>query len=223
MRRPRFTIGSLLAFVLLSAVAIGALRESTELWDSGVFSFTLVLLSLSVLLTVHRREGARAFWLGFALCGWVYLAASLVPAVGERLITTAGLVYLDSKLPGRDLAGIEILTVNSSPTESGTVHISRPNNVPSVAFSADVRALAVSGPGSIRLWDTVTRRLLVGSRRSTGNFLQIGHAILALVAAFIGAHVSKLLHAQRIARSDPSIGVRLDGGAGVAADGSLVG
>jgi hypothetical protein len=86
MRRLRFSIASLLMLVLFVAVAIGALREATDIWDSAVFSLTLGLLLVAVLLAVHRTDRIRAFWVGFALFGSVYLAVSLVPQVKSRLL-----------------------------------------------------------------------------------------------------------------------------------------
>jgi hypothetical protein len=104
MRRFRFHISGLLAVVLGLAVAFAALREATDLWDWGLFTAAAGLLLVSVLLAVHRRDRKRAFWLGFALCGWAYLAASLVPPVESRLLTTKGLYYVDSKVADRVIA-----------------------------------------------------------------------------------------------------------------------
>jgi hypothetical protein len=84
---------------LLLGVGFAALRDSNDLWESSVFSITLGLLSISILLGVHRLGSRRAFWLGFALFGWIYLGFSLVQSVESRLITTRGLAYLDSKVP----------------------------------------------------------------------------------------------------------------------------
>src|SRR5258708_36614221 len=100
MRRLRFSIASLLILVLFVAVAIAALREATHMWDSGVFSLALGVLLVSALLALHRTERGRAFWLGFALFGWTYLGASVVPQVEPRLISTKGLAYVDTKLGG---------------------------------------------------------------------------------------------------------------------------
>src|SRR3954453_19092314 len=104
MGRFRFTIASLLALVLFLAVGFAALRGATDTWDCATFSTTLVMLSASILLAVHRADRGRAFWLGCALFGWIYLGASMVPAVVARLATTGVLAYLDSQVPGRDNA-----------------------------------------------------------------------------------------------------------------------
>ena len=81
MSRIRFSIASLLVAVLFVAVGFAALRESSELWDSGVFTLVLTVLLTSILLAIHRTESRRAFWTGFALFGWTYLALSLVPSI----------------------------------------------------------------------------------------------------------------------------------------------
>ena len=101
MRRIRFNIASLLVVVLFVAVGFAALRESNDLWDSGLFTLTLGVLLISILLAIHRTESRRAFWIGFALFGWIYLGLSLVPSIESRLMTTKALAYLDSKVPGR--------------------------------------------------------------------------------------------------------------------------
>src|SRR5271155_1533513 len=98
MRRIRFNIASLLGVILVLGVGFAALRESSDLWESGVFTLTLAALLISILLAIYRTESRRAFWIGFALFGWIYLGLSLVPPIESRLITTKTLAYLDSKV-----------------------------------------------------------------------------------------------------------------------------
>ena len=103
MKHIRFTIASLLVVVLIVALGFAALREASDLWESGVFTLALAALLVSILLAVHRTESRRAFWIAFALFGWTYLGLSLVPSIEYRMLTTKGLAYLDSKVPGRSL------------------------------------------------------------------------------------------------------------------------
>jgi di/tricarboxylate transporter len=91
MRHIRFSIASLLVVVLFVAVGFAALREASDLWDSGVFTLTFAALLISILLSVHRTESRRAFWIGFALFGWTYLWFSLVPSIESRLMTRKAL------------------------------------------------------------------------------------------------------------------------------------
>jgi hypothetical protein len=99
MRRFRFRIGTLLVLIIVLGVGFAALRESNDIWDSGGFTLALAALLVSILLAIHRTGKRRAFWVGFALFGCGYLALSLVPPIGSRLITTKLLAYIDSKVP----------------------------------------------------------------------------------------------------------------------------
>jgi len=103
MNRIRFTIASQLVVVLLVAVGFAALRETSDLWDGGVFTLALAVLLVSILFAVHRTGSERAFWLGFALFGWGYLGLSPVPSIEPRLLTAKALAHLDSKVPGRSV------------------------------------------------------------------------------------------------------------------------
>jgi hypothetical protein len=186
MRRPRFTIASLLGIVLFLAVGLAALRAASDTWDSGIFGVTLTVLLISVLLCIHRTAARRAYWLGFSLFGWVYLVMSLVPPVAARLPTTKGLAFLDSQVPGRTFTINGVL--NGSPGGPGTL-------MTTIAFSPDGRSIGTTQGTKVRLWDATTGKLLAGPNGTSENFLRIGHSLLALVLAFLGAHLSRYLYA----------------------------
>jgi WD40 repeat protein len=186
MRRIRFNIASLLVVVLFLGVCFAALRESNELWDSGLFTLTLGVLLTSILLAIHRTESRQVFWMGFALFGWTYLALSLVPSIESRLITTKALTYLDSKVPGRTQTFFTGRLTGGSPGTPG-------NQVSSVAFSPDGRQLATSSLGTVRLWDAKTGTLLGGWVGTTEEFVRIGHSLLALLAGWFGGLLSRRL------------------------------
>jgi hypothetical protein len=186
MHNLRFNIASILGVILFLAVGFAALRESNDYWDSGLFTLTLGLLLASVLLSMHRSEAKRAFWIGFALFGWGYLGLSLVPSIKSRLLTTKGLAYLDSILPGRTLRVSSLVLTGTASGGSGS-------QIQSVAFTIDGTKLATSNQCVVRVWDAATGRLLSGWGGTTENFIRIGHSLLALVAAWLGGHVSRRL------------------------------
>jgi hypothetical protein len=186
MRRIRFTIASLLVVVLFVAIGFTALRESSDLWDSGLFSVTLGVLLISILLAIHRAESRRTFWIGFALFGWGYLVLSLFPATESRLITTQALTYLDSLVPGRSPGFIKIRFTGTGSGVSG-------NPVQKVAFTPDGRLLATSRPGVVGLWDAATGKLVGVWRGTTENFTRIGHLLFALLAGWVGGLLSRRL------------------------------
>ena len=98
----RHTIASLMAATLVVAVGIAALRNASETWAGIVLFVTLLLLGMSPLAILHRREGKRAFWQGFALFGWGYVVLTMAPwfadRVGPKLPTSQLLGYAHARL-----------------------------------------------------------------------------------------------------------------------------
>jgi hypothetical protein len=73
MRRPQFSLWWLLGLTALVAVACTALMNASDTWAMLLHSALLGLLLMGVLRAVYRHGPVRAFWIGFALFGWVYL------------------------------------------------------------------------------------------------------------------------------------------------------
>jgi hypothetical protein len=203
MRRFRFHIGTLLILALILGVGFAALRESDETWDSSIFSLTLGMLLISILLAIHRTENRRAFWLGFALFGSAYLGFLLVPSIESRLMTTKALDFLDSKLPRSIPAGFAYFDYdNDGSMDLYVVNKSQPNtlylNKGNGTFE-DVTAVAGLNPAGKQVmgkgWvsNILVGPSLAGSSGTTENFVRIGHSLLALIAAFVGGHLSRRL------------------------------
>lgn len=170
--------------VLLLGVGFAALRESNEIWDSSIFSITLGMLLISILLGFHRTEKRRAFWLGFALFGSAYLGLSLVPSIESRLMTTKAMAFLDSKVTRSIPAGLtyngwtDTLVVNNS--QPIPLNFNKRTGVdPDVVFVDEL------------IPNILVKRLLIGSSRTSENFMRIGHSLLALIAAFLGGLLSR--------------------------------
>src|SRR5262245_28453266 len=70
----RFTIRQLLIATVLAAVAIVALLNASWWWASAAISGVLLSLSASIVLAIYRDGQGRAFWIGFSILGWVYIA-----------------------------------------------------------------------------------------------------------------------------------------------------
>jgi hypothetical protein len=197
MRRFRFHIGSLLIVIILLGIGFAALRESNDLWDSSVFTVTLGALLVSVLLAIHRNGLKRAFWIGFAIFGWVYLGLTSVPWIESRLLTTKVLAYFDSKIPGRP----QVITGQAwGGPANGRGQSTRILDV----SSTDI---AIAGSQPIRVWDAGTGRLLGSWGGTTENFLRIGHSLLTIIAAWLGGGLSRYL-ARNGARPEPGTGLR---------------
>jgi len=69
MPRIRFSIGQLMAVVLVGAIGLGALRNPSMTWATIIDLATRVMLGLAILGVSLRRGAQRAWWLGFAVFG----------------------------------------------------------------------------------------------------------------------------------------------------------
>jgi hypothetical protein len=106
MRHFRYSIRGLMVTVVLVCVAIAALRFPTPLWANIWYSLTLAALTLAVPAAFYRQGEQRAFWVGFAACGWVYFVLALAPWLqgegGFQLVTTTVLDLMAPRLVLKD-------------------------------------------------------------------------------------------------------------------------
>jgi hypothetical protein len=186
MDRLRFSIRGLVAFVIFVAVAIASLRDGSALWDCATFSATLLTLTASVLSAVHLTGRARAFWVGFALCGSVYLGASLLPEVRPRLLTTRILVYLGTLVP------------------SVTVDLS--NSRDPAERSRVLMPDGSTRPGVVLGFEGGTGKLYASRGGPSEYFYPIGHSLCAVAVGFAGGLLSRYLYAVgRRGRASPTV------------------
>ena len=186
MRSFRFSIRALTVFTLVCGVAFASLTESSDVWERGVFSLTLLFLLAAVLLAIHRTESRRAFWLGFALFGSVYLGLSLIPPVESRLISSQGLEYLRSKLPGQSALNY-VYTI----TTTGPGGPSQVTATPALGLNGRPVPGRVQYP--VQFWSSPAGSIPPGPVRSPENFVRIGHSWLALALACLGGMLSRRL------------------------------
>jgi hypothetical protein len=185
MRRPRITIAALLGIVALVGVAVAALREPTDGWDSGVLGVTLMTLLTSVLLAVQRMEERRSFWLGFALFGWAYLVASLVPPVEARLPTTKFLAHLDPLFGERPW-----INTLSQFIDQQNPSWARPDTS-TVAFLPQGDISMGTKQGLVFLGTAPNGSPLALRGGTSQKFIRIGHLLLALILALVGGSLSR--------------------------------
>ena len=99
MRLPRFSIASL-GRDCDFAVALAALRSPSYLWANVTFSLGVGALVVAIVNIIYGQEAGRAYWLGFSLCGGIYLALCSMPGLRDsvcpRLVTE---VFLTSSIP----------------------------------------------------------------------------------------------------------------------------
>ena len=73
MRKLRFTIGGLMAVVLVAAIDVAAVRSASPTWAGVLSLLTYGTLGVAILGIVFRRGAERAWWIGSFVFGWGYL------------------------------------------------------------------------------------------------------------------------------------------------------
>ncbi len=181
---------------MICGVAFAALKESNEWWEKGTFTLLLLVLLSAVLLAIHREGSRRAFWIGFALFGLVYLSLSVIPPVEARLISSQSLSYLYSKLPGQSSPNI-VLTVTTNP--------SSPINLQNGTIALDPAGtqFATMHSGSVRVWNATTGKPLTVWGGTPENFVKIGHTFIALLLAWVGGMLSRRLARATVTAAGP--------------------
>jgi hypothetical protein len=198
----RFSIALLMAVVLVCGVAVAALRDASDAWAGALLLLTLFLLGSSLLGILHRRDGKRAFWQGFALFGWGYLVLAQAPWFAEQVTP---------KLPTTQLLGYAHGKLNPSPAQSA-FNFALADSV--AASSTDVfvlRAPPQAGGASARpvvkttnvqpAYELIFTSLLPGAG-NLDQFQRVGHCLFTLLAALTGAAVSRWFH--RTGRAEPT-------------------
>lgn len=212
----RISISRLLLVAVLTSVSIAALRSASDSWDRGALALTVLALFSAVVLFVHRTDRQLAYWLGFALVGGTYLGTSLVPQVEYRLPTTKVLAWAESGVNTRPEL---ILKSGLIPGPGGTGKTIR-----SLGSLPDGRGVVSTGDGHAMTHRDARTGKLVGSSSGTSeNFIQIGRSLLALMAAFIGGHLSRYLYAEprRTGESPEGAARSIGGSLSVAGEGPI--
>src|SRR5262249_25511948 len=87
--RHRISVARLLAVVAACGLALASLRSAGPAWEGVLLTAALVVLGLAAASALCRRGRDRAFWAGFSIAGWLYLAACSVPGLEPQLLSTA--------------------------------------------------------------------------------------------------------------------------------------
>lgn len=203
MRPHRVSILGLLVWVALLGVGLAALKSPSPLWSAFLFSVVLATLTLSVLAAVYRRARRRAFWVGFATCGWVYFLLTDGPVLTsqfEPYLFTTGF--------------LQILHPLTLPPAPGPAAQRRSPPAPTVVFARggprSGRAITVGGfgvpvppPSAWASWTEADRSVHIsygpegGLRGAPHPFMRIGHSLFCLLAALVGGLITRHLHATR--------------------------
>jgi hypothetical protein len=187
----RFSIATLMAVVLVCGVAVAALRDASDTWAGILLGLTLLMLGIAMIGVLHRRGTRRAFWQGFALFGWCYLALTTGPwaseQVGPRLPTTQLLRYAHARAnPNQPQVGASQMVVwlAAGNTQPNAVTSWQPQGYPLKAVSGNITATTGSASGPAQGF------FLIG-QTNLDQFVRVGHCLFALLAALAGGLIAR--------------------------------
>jgi hypothetical protein len=90
----RFSILSLMAFVLVSAIGLAAVRNANEKWEGAMLLIALTAVGIAILGAVLTRGKDQAWWIGFALFSGGYLLLTFAPALSREVVSKLGTTHL---------------------------------------------------------------------------------------------------------------------------------
>jgi hypothetical protein len=189
------SIRSLMSFVVVSAVAVAALRNADDYWASGMILTTPMLFGVALIGALCGRERSQARTLGFAILGGGYFALAFMglsrPHV-ERLPTSQFLTYIHQQVAPAPTATSTVKgTVSVSVRGRSAPPIVRPDPLYLVT-SSPAKVVATVGAVSTGRW----KALLPGAANYEA-FGIVGHCLFALVAGLLGGTVAVWFHARR--------------------------
>jgi len=193
----RFSIRSLMAFVLAVALAITALRNANDVWAGGMLLATPLLLGVALIGGICGAERSRVRRLGFAILGGAYFALVFLGSPDryvDRLPTSQLLDYIHRQVAP---------TVAGTFTTTAVVAPGVGNGASSVSTANSSAVYVVSSKGILRTgrWAAI----LPGASNDEA-FTIVGHCLFVMLAGLIGGAVAVWFDARR-ERAAPDVSI----------------
>ncbi len=185
----RFSLRTLMAFILVAAVGLAALRTANDLWAGRMLLAALAAVGVSILGAALMRGRERAWWLGFAVFGGGYLAVSVGPwvddAFRQKLSTTHWIGDLRNLM--FDSSVKSLLAEKDQIREELAKLLPVSGNGDPVVSSLRRNLKAID--------EQLTRNRNV--TRRFDHFQSIGHSLFVLVSGLMGGTVAAWFYARR--------------------------
>ena len=190
----RFTIGGLMAFIVVYAVGLTALRNANDVWAGIMLMIAFAAVGVAVLGAICLRGKPRFWWIGFAVFESGYLMLAFGPwcetEIQPKLATTVLLRYVHDQAvgyaPSVPYKGVTFM-VNGKKSGSNPLVYYKKSAAP-MTLSANPSA----PPPPVNRW----RSLLPGALKYN-FFLLVGHSLFALLAGLIGGAIARWFHSIR--------------------------
>jgi hypothetical protein len=201
----RFSIRTLMAFVLVFAVGLAALRNANAVWAGAMLLLAFASVGVAVVGMCLMRGRERAWWLGFGVFSGGYLAVAVAPVLSSPFNAYLGTTSL--------LNSVQLQVATASSTRLGDLVsrraalaarielIDRDDPTVSQVMNRGAAELAkldaiIEEEQSSQLYAKRWQSLLPGAANE-GHFRSVGHSLFALLAGLIGGTVAVWFDARR--------------------------
>jgi hypothetical protein len=184
---PRFLIRTLMAFIIVSAVGLAALRNADELWAGMMLLVALATLGTAILAAINLGGRERAWWQGFALFSGGYLVAAFGP-VQFHLATTQLLITMHPVItsPG---TGPPVYPFLWRQRAQALAEIER---LEAAGQGPNDRELS----GAMNMLANLNTQL--AGTPNQDEFLRVGHCLFALLSGLLGGTIAMWFYAKRV-------------------------
>jgi hypothetical protein len=205
MHFPQFSLKTLAGIVAFSAVACCSLIYASDTWSATIFTSAIVFLAFATLAASYSRESARAYWVGCAFCGWLYLLLVFGPLSGTQRVNTMGQLNVDSELATTHLARWlyqSVLPKLRQPPHTVVV------TALGLGSDAGLTGTLVPDGGTVMLdlytGSPVTPAPVVATRSypDETSFIRVSHALWTWLFALAGGIMGRWLYAKRGSHDD---------------------
>jgi hypothetical protein len=207
---PRFSIRQLLVWTAFIGFACVSLRNASETWVAIAFAVVIMALGTTPMLVILRQGQVRAYWMGFAIIGGLYLGllmysfalepntANSNPLSASNLATARLASRCHSAIYGQEARANQLIFTTGLPATTYNVNLDG-----QALFSLDQNTGAgVVGTSSGSMLRTASLRLTMPvAVLSTGpretDFVNVAHALWTLLLAACGGRFAQWLYQSR--------------------------
>jgi hypothetical protein len=191
----RFSIRGLMAFVVISAVGLAALRNAGDLWAGMLLLFALASVGAAVMGAFILQGRDRYWWAGFAFFGGGYLALAVGPWLSDAFQPQLGTTHLLDQIQGRMHPAIDPTQGNLAAwlVERADV-VAGLSNMKRLARNTNDPALVLAKKRIVLL-----EKMIAAVKRAPTHdqFQRIGHSLFALLAGVVGGLVASWFYMRR--------------------------
>ena len=171
----RFKLSTLFLSIAVVAVITTSMMNPYSLVLQISQLIVFLILASSILLSIYNSPGPRSFWLGFAICGWLFVYGYSLIASGEP--------FIDKRLINQGFGALY-----------DTIHPNDLSNTPPVAA---VAATGYWDPYSSPAESSVTYSA-APEYWNKKRFLTLGKSFSSLLVALVGGCFSRFLYQRKI-------------------------